>query len=158
MGRQYTVQRIRHRASRAGKREDVGAAGDDGAGARLNCRGADALMAERAEQLAETGNILAVEAAQRLWRHVAAGEAGAAGGDNDIDRGIVDPVVKARDDQVGLVLDERARGADVAGAGQQRFEGVARARSDESRVGEEWVSLVAIGVRRTFKKKKTQKP
>src|SRR3546814_11369453 len=108
---------------------------DLGAGARLNCRGADALIAEPAEQLAETGNILAVEAAQRLWRHVAAGEAGAAGGDNDIDRGIVDPVVKARDDQVGLVLAERARGEDVAGAGPTRFE-----RWDERRVGTECVS------------------
>src|SRR3546814_11753070 len=84
-------------------------------------------MAEPAEQLAETGNVLACESAQRLGRPVAAGEAGASGGYNDIDRGIVDPVVKARDDQVGLVLDERARGEDVAGAGQKRFEGVARA-------------------------------
>src|SRR3546814_19130402 len=105
MGRQYTVQRIRHRASRAGKREDVGAAGDDGAGARLNCRGADALIAEPAEQIAETGNILAVEAAQRLWRDVAAGEAGAAGGDTDTDRGIGDPVWKAQDEPVGPAPD-----------------------------------------------------
>src|SRR3546814_2122295 len=85
LGRQYALPRVLHRARRAGEREDIGAARDHGAGARLDRRGADTLVAEPAKQLPEAGDVLAVEAAQRLGRHVAAGEAGAAGGDDDID-------------------------------------------------------------------------
>src|SRR3546814_4105081 len=79
LGRQYALPRVLHRARRAGEREDIGAARDHGAGARLDRRGADTLVAEPAKQLPEAGDVLAVEAAQRLGRHVAAGEAGAAG-------------------------------------------------------------------------------
>src|SRR3546814_8189895 len=97
LGRQYALPRVLHRARRAGEREDIGAARDHGAGARLDRRGADTLVAEPAKQLPEAGDVLAVEAAQRLGRHVAAGEAGAAGGDDDIDLRVVDPIVEARD-------------------------------------------------------------
>ncbi len=45
-------------ARRAGQAEDVGAAGDGGVGARLQRGGADLLVAEHAEQLAEAGDVL----------------------------------------------------------------------------------------------------
>src|SRR3546814_11646925 len=99
---------------------DIGPARNDGTGARLDRRGADRPIAEPAEQLAEARNILAVEAAQRLGRHVAAGEAGAAGGDDRVDLRVVDPVVEERDDQVDLVADDRARGEDMTGAGDRK--------------------------------------
>src|SRR3546814_12761313 len=96
------------------------------AGARLDRRGADRLVAEPAKEFTETGNILAVEPVQRLGRYVAARQAGAAGGNDDIDLRIVDPAQKARNDQIGLVPDERARGEAMAGRGPQVPELVAR--------------------------------
>src|SRR3546814_19719191 len=97
----YTTlfQSILHRAGRAGQREDIGPARNDGTGARLDRRGADRPIAEPAEQLAEARNILAVEAAQRLGRHVAAGEAGAAGGDARVDLSVGDQVVEGREER-----------------------------------------------------------
>src|SRR3546814_15305894 len=80
LGRQYALPRVLHRARRAGEREDIGAARDHGAGARLDRRGADTLVAEPAKQLPEAGDVLAVAAAPRLGRHVAAGAAGPARG------------------------------------------------------------------------------
>src|SRR3546814_20402061 len=70
LGRQYALPRVLHRARRAGEREDIGAARDHGAGARLDRRGADTLVAEPAKQLPAAGDVLAVEAAQRLGRRV----------------------------------------------------------------------------------------
>ncbi len=75
-------------AGRAGQREEIGAAGDPGGGAALDRRGADLLVAQPAEQLAEAGDLLLVDAVERLRGDVAAGDAGAAGRDHDVDLGI----------------------------------------------------------------------
>ena len=48
-------------------------------------------VAEPAEQLAETGDLLLIDAVKRFRRHVAAGHAGAAGRDHDIDLRVGDP-------------------------------------------------------------------
>src|SRR3546814_5586120 len=61
LGRQYALPRVLHRARRAGEREDIGAARDHGAGARLDRRGADTLVAEPAKQLPEAGDVLRSE-------------------------------------------------------------------------------------------------
>src|SRR6266851_6779650 len=67
-------------AGRAGQREQIGAAGDPGGGAALDRRGADLVEAEPAEQLAKPGDLLLVDAVKGFWRHIAAGDAGPAGG------------------------------------------------------------------------------
>src|SRR5580700_8724664 len=66
-------------AGRAGQREQIGAAGDPSGGAALDRRGADLLVALPAEQLAEPGDLLLVDAVERLGGHVAPGDPGAAG-------------------------------------------------------------------------------
>src|SRR3546814_6440443 len=61
LGRENAFPCILHRAGRAGQREDIGPARNDGTGARLDRRGADRPIAEPAEQLAEARNILRSE-------------------------------------------------------------------------------------------------
>src|ERR1700733_11453406 len=53
-------------AGRARQREEIGAAGDPGSGAALDRRGADLLIALPTEQLAEPGDLLLVDAVERL--------------------------------------------------------------------------------------------
>src|SRR6478736_4834989 len=78
-------------AGRAGQREDIGRVGDARGGAALHRRGADLLEADPAEGFAEAVDLLLEQAFHRLGRHVAAGDAGAAGADHDLDVRIVDP-------------------------------------------------------------------
>src|SRR5271165_5235773 len=75
-------------AGRTRQREQVSAAGDAGGGAALDRRGADLVVALPTEQLAEPGDLLLVDAVKGLRRHVAAGDAGAAGRNHDIDLGV----------------------------------------------------------------------
>src|SRR5689334_22070852 len=75
---------IAARARRPRQCEQIGAAGNPGGGAALDCRGADLLVAEPAEQLAEAGDFLLVDAVKSFRAHVAAGDASAAGCDHDI--------------------------------------------------------------------------
>ena len=60
----------------------------------------------------------------RLWRHVAAGEAGAASGDDHIDQLVGDPGLHPRADFLDVVGDDAALGHDMAGGadalGQRR--------------------------------------
>src|SRR5579883_3481876 len=93
-------------AGRAGKREEICAARDAGRGAALDRRGADLLVAEPAKELAEARDLLLIDRVKRLGRHVAPGDARAAGRDHDIDGGIGDPGAKLRDDGLSLVLDD----------------------------------------------------
>src|SRR4051794_24622657 len=64
-------------AGRTGQCEQIGAAGDPGGGAALDRRGADLLVALPAEQLAETCNLLFVDAVECFRGYVAAGDPGA---------------------------------------------------------------------------------
>src|SRR5690349_8191710 len=75
-------------AGRAGEREEVGAARDARRGAALDRRGADLLIAEPAEELAEARDLLLVDGVEGLGRHVAAGDAGAPGRDHHVDLAI----------------------------------------------------------------------
>src|SRR5690606_41472447 len=94
---------------------DVSAGRRRGAGARLDGAGADGLVADPAEQLSEALDGLFVGPVDGLGGHVAAGQARAAGGDDRVDFGIVDPVVEAPRDDVGVVLLDGPRGEAVAG-------------------------------------------
>ena len=60
-------------------------------GARLHGRGADNIVAQLAEQLAEAGDLFFIDLGEGLRRDVAPREAGAAGGDDDVDIRIRDP-------------------------------------------------------------------
>jgi hypothetical protein len=53
-------------ARRAGQSEQIGATGDTRRGPTLDRRGPDLLIAEPAEELAEAGNLLLVDAVKRL--------------------------------------------------------------------------------------------
>src|SRR6266446_10129153 len=75
-------------AGRTRQRKEIGAAGDPGRRPALDRRGPDLLVAEPAEELAEAGDLLLVDAVECLRRDVAAGHPGTARGDHDIDRGI----------------------------------------------------------------------
>src|SRR5437764_10509769 len=57
-------------AGRSRQREQIGAAGHPGRRAALDCRGADLLVAEPAEQLAKAGDLLLVDAVERFRRYV----------------------------------------------------------------------------------------
>ena len=92
---QDVVPGVLDRARAARQREQVGAAGDPAEGARLHGRGADLLLAQHAEQLAEAFDALLQHALERLRRDVAAGDAGAAGGDHHVDLRIGDPALQA---------------------------------------------------------------
>src|SRR3984893_8648091 len=111
---------------RAGQREDVRSVGDAGDGARLHGRGADLLEADPAEDLAEALYALLEQPLQRLGRDVAAGAAGAAGGDHRLDPGIVDPLLYLGADHLHVVGDDGAVGQHMAVAGDALDQGVAR--------------------------------
>src|SRR6202011_5420756 len=66
-------------AGRPGQGEQIGPAGDPSRRPALDRRGPDLLVAEPAEQLAEAGDLLLVDAVEGFRRHVAAGDPGAAG-------------------------------------------------------------------------------
>src|SRR5438094_2641542 len=87
-------------AGRSRQGEQIGAAGDPGRRAALDRRGADLLVALPAEELAKAGDLLLVDTVERFRRHIAAGNAGAAGRDDDIDLRIGDPRAELRDDLV----------------------------------------------------------
>src|SRR5580704_11152061 len=99
----------------AGQSEQIGAAGDSRGRAALDRRGPDLVVAEPAEELAETGDLLLVDAVKSLRRDVAPGDAGAAGRDHDIDVGIGDPILELGDDLVLLVAHYPPRGDAMAG-------------------------------------------
>src|SRR5262249_660116 len=67
-------------AGRARQAEDVGAPGNAGGRARLDRRGADLRLAYHQEHRGETVHALLEQGLDRLRRHVAPREAGAAGG------------------------------------------------------------------------------
>src|SRR6516225_7817641 len=103
------------RAGRARQGEEVGAAGDAGRRPALDRRGADLVVAEPAEELAEPGDLFLVDAVEGLRCHIAPGDPGAAGRDYDVDRRIGDPRPQLGDDFVLLVADDAPRGDVVAG-------------------------------------------
>src|SRR5579863_3549048 len=80
-------------AGRAGEGEEVGAAGDPAGGSAMDRRGADLLVAQHAEELAEAGDLLLVDRLEGFGRDVAPGDAGAPRRDDDVDRGIGDPLL-----------------------------------------------------------------
>src|SRR5436309_14419581 len=65
-------------ARRPRQREQIGAAGDPGRRPALDGRGADLVVALPAEQLAEAGDLLLVDAVEGFGGDVAAGDPGAA--------------------------------------------------------------------------------
>src|ERR1700704_4052678 len=79
---------LRLGAARAGQAEDVGRARDARGGAGLDRRGADLAVAHHQEQRGEAVHAFLEQRFDRLRGDVAAGEAGAAGGDDHVDRRI----------------------------------------------------------------------
>src|SRR3546814_6855803 len=83
-------------------------------GAALHGGGADLLVAQHAEQLAEALDLLLHHPPECFRRHVAAGHAGAAGGDDAVDFGVRDQPLQGGDDAVAVVGDDGALGHLVA--------------------------------------------
>jgi hypothetical protein len=97
-------------AGGAGQAEDVGCSGDPGNRPRLNRRCADLCNAHHHEQGREALHALLQQGLDRFRRHVATGEAGAAGGDDHIDRRIGDPLFHMGTNRVDIVGNDGAAG------------------------------------------------
>src|SRR5262249_12627690 len=114
-------------AGRTRQAEDIGRIGEAGGGAGLDRRGADLAEADPQAVPREGLRLLPEQRLDRLRRHVAAGEAGAAGGDDHVDRGSLDPFLDARADRLDVVLDDAAlvydvtRGLDALGQRRARL-------------------------------------
>ena len=82
LGGEDAVPAVAAGAGRSWQAEDEGRTGDAGGGAALDRRGADLGVAQHVERDRETVHPLLEQRLDRLRRHVAAGKAGAAGGDD----------------------------------------------------------------------------
>src|SRR5262249_18394713 len=89
--------------------------GNAGGRARLDLRGADLPPAYHQEHRGETVHALLEQGLDRLRRHVAPGEAAAAGGDDDVDCGIGDPLSTPRTDFLHDIDHDGTAGDRVAG-------------------------------------------
>ena len=113
-------------AGAAWEGEEECALGDAGEGAGLHRGGADLLVAEHAEEFAEAFDAFFDDPVEGFGRDVAAGDAGAAGADDDVDVGVGDPAAEVGFDGTGVVALDGAGGDLVAGgldAGFQRIAG-----------------------------------
>ena len=108
LGVQYAVPAVFDGAVGSGQREYISASRNHGAGAGLHSRGADLGDAQIAEQFAEAGNILVLDRIQRFRCNVAPGQAGPAGGDDDIDLLVVNPLVELSDENRFVVSQQVA--------------------------------------------------
>src|SRR5262249_5703264 len=97
-------------AGRGRQTDDVSRAGDSGGGTRLHRRGADLAEAPHVEDGGEALHALLEQRLDRLRRHVAASEAGTAGGDHDVNHRIGDPLFHAGANQLDIVGDDGAVG------------------------------------------------
>src|SRR2546430_12021697 len=88
---QNAVPAVTAGAGRTRQAENKSGAGDTGGGAALHRGSADLGMAQHVEGDGKTIHPLFEQRVDRFWRHVAAGEKGAAGGDDDIDARIPHP-------------------------------------------------------------------
>lgn len=101
----------------AGEGEEEGFVGEAGDGAGEHGGGADVLVAEHAEEFAEALEFFVQESADDLDGGVAGGDAGAAGGDDDVE-GLVarcEPGLELGFDLCGFVFDECVVADGVAG-------------------------------------------
>ena len=85
LGGDDLVPAVAHRAVGAGQAEHEDAVDQAGQGPRLQGREADRLVADQVEDHREAVDPLSNSGLDRLGRDVAAGEAGAAGGDDGVD-------------------------------------------------------------------------
>src|SRR5580698_172151 len=102
-------------AGRARQAEDIGRAGDAGGSARLDRRGADFWKTHHQKQRRERVHLLVEQWLDRLRRDVAAGEASAACGDDDVDHRVGDPGFDPGTDRLDVVGDDAALGDVMAG-------------------------------------------
>src|SRR3954467_7712004 len=86
------VPGVAARARRARQAEDEGRARHAGGRARLDGRRTDLRMADHVKRGGETVHPLLEQRLDRLRRHVAAGKAGAAGGYDNVDALVGDPI------------------------------------------------------------------
>ena len=118
MSGEDAVPRIAAGARRSRQAEDEGRTRYSRGGAALHRRGADLGVAQHVEGDGKAIHPLFEQRLDRLRRHVAAGEAGAAGGDDRIDVAIGDPFFDEDADRVDLVRDDLARREVVTGRGK----------------------------------------
>ncbi len=103
------------RARRPRQAEDIGRPRDARRRPRLDRRGADLLEAHEQEEGRERVHLLLEQRLDRFGRDVAAGEAGAARRDHDVDLGIGDPRLDPAADRADVVGRDRAVGDRVTG-------------------------------------------
>src|SRR5262249_24769141 len=94
----------------ARQRENERALGDAGAGARLQGRESDALIADLVNPRSEAVDLLLEQGPERFGRYITAGQARPAGRDDDIDIARLDPVSHLRANVVDGVYGPTAGG------------------------------------------------
>ena len=109
LGGEDAVPSVAAGARRSRQAEDIGGAGDAGGGAALDRRGADLGDTQHVKRDGKSLHPFFEQRLDRLRRHVAAGEAGAAGGDDGIDLWVGDPSLDDDADRVDVVDDDLAR-------------------------------------------------
>src|SRR6266702_6443540 len=106
LGCENAVPAVATGAGRSRQTEDKRSPRDTRGGAALDRRCADLGVAQHVERDGETIQPLFEQRLDRLRRHVAAGEAGAAGSDDGVDAGIGYPSFDDEADRLDLVDDD----------------------------------------------------
>src|SRR5260221_8025231 len=109
LGAKDAVPAVAAGAGRTRQAEDEGGARNAGGGAALDRRGADLGVAQHVEGDGKTVHPLFEQRLDRLRRNVAAGKAGAAGGDDRVHPWIGDPSLDDDADRIDVVDNDFAR-------------------------------------------------
>ncbi len=104
------VPAIAHRAAGTRQAEHKHPADNAGQGARLQGGQADGLIADHVEHHRKALDGLVEQGLHRLGRHVAAGQAGAAGGDDGVNLARSDPGLDLAADLLDVVAHDGAAG------------------------------------------------
>ena len=123
---QYAGPAILAGAGRAGQAEYIGALGQPGTGARLDSRCRDLLIGDHVKDRRKSINLFFEQGFEGFGGYVMTGEAGAAGGENNVDFTIVDPALHGFADQRNVVLDDGAIGQIMTTGAEQFDQCVAR--------------------------------
>ena len=115
---QHQIPGIAARSGGSGNAEDKRVDRLSGKGPRLQGRNADRSVARLMEQNGKTIHVTPEQRLNRFGRDIAFGKSGSAGGHNDLDSGVIDPLLGLCADRHNIVGDNGAGHKLMAGSGQ----------------------------------------